>query len=285
MKVRIRELTAYDEFVRVQRLHQQIWGMKEGAGLYPPLLKTASQNGGVVLGAFIDSNMVGFAFGFVGIHKGKTLKLCSQTMGITSEYRNLGVGEQLKWAQREKALRRDLPLITWTYDPLEASNAYLNLHKLGAISNSYQINVYGEDFLKFGAGLPSDRFIVEWWLNSERVVRRENLRSALEKEISLMNYPSINPSSKSSKFRRIQTLNLEQSEELLLCEIPANMQELKKSDRDLALDWRMKTRRALKSYFEIGYFAVDVIRKKDGDEQRVYYILSLEGDFVNEHKS
>ena len=165
----IRDLVRYEEFLQVRDVQQQIWGFAPGEGLYPPILKTASENGGVVIGAFDGPVMIGFLFGFLGLHTDRRIKLCSQTMGILPEYRNKGVASTLKWAQRERVLANEINLITWTYDPLEAPNARLNLRALGGIVQVYQRNVYGENFGALGQGLPSDRFLVEWQIASERV--------------------------------------------------------------------------------------------------------------------
>ena len=62
--------------------------------------------------------------------------------------------------------------MTWTYDPLESRNAYLNVHKLGAACRSYIRDYYGPMADGLNVGLPSDRLRVEWWISSERVRRR-----------------------------------------------------------------------------------------------------------------
>ena len=88
----IRDLTTYEEFVQVQKVQQACWSFSGGEGLYPPVLLTASQNGGTVLGAFDGDKMVGYLFGFLGLHENRgPLKLCSQTMGVLAEYRGRGI--------------------------------------------------------------------------------------------------------------------------------------------------------------------------------------------------
>ena len=170
----VRDLTQYEEFLQVREVQQQIWGFTQGEGLYPPMLKTAAENGGTIIGAFDGAKLIGFLFGFLGLHTDRRLKLCSQTMGILPEYRNKGVAATLKWAQRERVLANDIDLITWTYDPLEAPNARLNLRTLGGVAHVYKQNIYGENFGALGKGLPSDRFLVEWWIKSDRVQQRHD---------------------------------------------------------------------------------------------------------------
>ncbi len=172
MHLAVRDLTKYEEFLQVRDVQQQVWGFSGGEGLYPPVLNTAAENGGTVIGAFDGGKMIGFIYGFVGIHPDRRLKLCSQTMGILPEYRNKGIAATLKWAQRQRVLENGIDLITWTYDPLEAPNARLNLRTLGGLAHTYKRNIYGENFGALGKGLPSDRFLVEWWLNHDEVQQR-----------------------------------------------------------------------------------------------------------------
>src|SRR3972149_6478131 len=131
MIIAIRDLTKYAEFLQIRDVHRQVWCFTLGAGLHPPALTAAVENGGAVIGAFDGSKMIGFVFGFIGLHTDRRIKLCSQTMGVLPEYRNKGVAAKLKWAQRQRVLENDLDLITWTYDPLEAPNARRNLRVVG----------------------------------------------------------------------------------------------------------------------------------------------------------
>lgn len=82
---------------------------------------------------------------------------------VLPAYQGLGIGERLKWAQRDAVLAQGIDLITWTYDPLESANAYLNLRKLGAVCNTYLRNVYGNLTDTLNNGLATDRFQVDWW--------------------------------------------------------------------------------------------------------------------------
>ena len=57
----------------------------------------------------------------------------------------------------------------WTFDPLEIKNAFLNIHKLGAIVCDYRVNFYGVSSSRLQGGLPTDRLLAEWRLDSPRV--------------------------------------------------------------------------------------------------------------------
>ena len=239
MPVPIRNLTKYDEFLQVREVQQQVWGFIGGEGLYPPMLNTAAQYGGTVIGAFDGDKMIGFIFGFLGRHTDGQIKLCSQTMGVLAEYRNQGVAAQLKWAQRERMLADGVDLITWTYDPLDAPNARLNLHTLGGVARTYQRNIYGERFSALGTGLPSDRFTAEWWIRSDRVNRTA---AGQPLEPIGLGSPIANVCTGSSGDRQIESIDLDLDAPAVRIEIPNDLQSIKKANLSLAMDWRLKTR-------------------------------------------
>jgi predicted GNAT superfamily acetyltransferase len=90
-------------------------------------------------------------------------------LAVRPEYRNRGLGAQLKRAQREEALGRGIELMEWTFDPLEIKNAYLNICKLGAVMRRYSVDFYGVSSSRLQGGLPTDRLVAEWHMNSPRV--------------------------------------------------------------------------------------------------------------------
>ncbi len=247
----IRDLTTYDEFLQVRQVQQACWGFTGGEGLYPPVLLTASQNGGAVLGAFDQGKLVGYLFGFLGLHENRgPLKLCSQTMGVLPEYRGRGIAENLKWAQRDRALKLGIKLITWTYDPLEGPNAYLNLRKLNGFVRTYKRNVYGEHFGALNEGLPTDRFLVEWWV--EEI-------SNIKGQISKVRGQTVTR----VEGLRLAEYDLQAETEAVCVETPTNIQAMRQENLALALDWRNKTREMFEAYFARGYMAVDFAREAD----------------------
>jgi len=268
MSITIRDLKTYDEFLQVQALHRIIWGLEEG--LYPPMLNTAAHSGGVVLGAFDGEKMVGFSFAFLGRHPDNTLKLCSQTTGLLPAYRGQKLGEQLKWAQYDRAYAAGLHLITWTVDPLEAPNAILNFRKLGGICQTYYENLYGEHFSAFGDRLPSDRFLVEWWLDQMRVsrLRRGEATTPLPPAGHIAN-----PATGQGLSRQITCLDLSLNTPVVLIEIPADIQSMRRANLSLAREWRLRTRQAFQTYFTHGYQIEDAFSSWPDGERQVYLVL------------
>ena len=168
----IRPVTDHAEYRAVESLQADVWNLPDVEVVPLHMLVTAARNGGLLLGAFDGDRLAGFVFGFPGLTADGRLKHCSHMAGVHPDYRDQNLGYRLKLAQRAAVLSQGIDLITWTFDPLEARNAWLNFHKLGAICNTYLRNVYGEMRDGLNAGLPSDRLQVDWWIRSERVERR-----------------------------------------------------------------------------------------------------------------
>ncbi|MGQ9918919.1 MAG: GNAT family N-acetyltransferase [Bryobacteraceae bacterium] len=167
-RIKIRWLTGLEELREAVRLQKEIWGFADIELLPLRLFVVAQKVGGQTLGAFDGGRMVGFLLAIPGLRQG-TMYLHSHMMGVLPEYRNLGVGRRLKLAQREEALSRGIRLIEWTFDPLELKNAFFNIERLGAVVRRYVRNQYGTTTSPLHGGLPTDRCVAEWHLDSARV--------------------------------------------------------------------------------------------------------------------
>src|SRR5881394_265555 len=151
-------------------LQKEVWNFTDAELVPLRMFVVADKVGGQVMGAFEGETMVGFALSVPGTRSGH-IYLHSHMLAVRKDHRNGGLGRRLKLMQREDALARGIELIEWTFDPLEIKNAYLNIEKLGAVARRYNINQYGITSSPLQGGLPSDRLIAEWWLNSRRVER------------------------------------------------------------------------------------------------------------------
>jgi predicted GNAT superfamily acetyltransferase len=267
----IRDLTSYAEMQVVQQLQQEIWQFGEaGMGLYPPLLLSASKNGGVVLGAFDAAHaesMIAFLFSYIGREPDGFIKLYSQVMGVKQAWRHHGVGEALKRAQMERAKAMGLTLINWTFDPLEAPNARLNIGKLRAVSRTYWENVYGDTLGQLNAGLPTDRLLIEWWIQGERVNQAAQEAPRINEEIKVFTTHGAGIQ------RHITDIIIDSGLPVVALEIPAEFQSMKRADMTLALDWRMKTRDAFKALFDAGYAIMDFAAVPEEAGKESYYLL------------
>jgi predicted GNAT superfamily acetyltransferase len=171
--IEIRQLSHLEEFEEVLRLQQVIWGFADVELLPLRFLVVVTKVGGHVFGAFdvaeAASPMVGFCFAIPGVKPPGRPYLHSHMLGVLPAYHNAGIGRRLKLRQREEAMSRGIGLIEWTFDPLELKNAFLNIQRLGAIVRRYNENQYGVTHSPLHGGLPTDRLIAEWWLDSARV--------------------------------------------------------------------------------------------------------------------
>lgn len=165
-ELQIRPLHSLAEFDECVRLQQITWGRDI---LVPSAIFVVGEHtGGLTHGAFDGNQMIGFAMALAGFRRGSQF-LHSHMAAVLPEHQNRGIGRRLKLAQREDALKQGVNLIEWTFDPLELKNAHFNLNRLGAVARVYIPNCYGITDSPLHAGLPTDRLVAEWWLDSPRV--------------------------------------------------------------------------------------------------------------------
>lgn len=265
--ITIRPLTTHEEILPVEQLQRDAWGVPDVDVVPLHMLITPPRHGGLLLGAFDGERLAGFVFGFLGLTADGRLKHCSHMAGVHPDYRDQGVGYRLKLAQREHVLAQGLDLITWTFDPLETRNAYLNFHKLGVICHTYIRNLYGAMRAAINAGPPSDRFEVEWWIRSPRVVERLRVKDDPPSSISPLEGGRAG-GGVASPFVVPIRCDIPDAPHFLL-EVPANFQAIKRADMDLAIQWRLRTRQLFEDAFSQGYIVTDLLRHDD----RRHYLL------------
>jgi len=277
----IRLLETPEEMKAVEDLQRQVWTDSETEIVPVHLLVTAVHNGGLALGAFEQDRLVGFAFGFPGLvmlPDGPHPKHCSHMLGVHPDFRDSGLGFALKRAQWQMVRQQGLDHITWTYDPLLSRNAYLNIAKLGAVCNTYHRSEYGDMRDGLNAGLPSDLFQVDWWVNTKRVERRLSQRS--RKPFSWSHFekagvqPLYQPDIGSGGWLRPSEEFARPGARLLLAEIPADFMALKAADFALGRDWRFFSREVLETMFAAGYLVTDFIFDRSGERPHSLYVLS-----------
>jgi len=281
LRVTLRSLKHWDEYLAAEELQRVVWQMPDWRDVVPAnLLITAHKNGGILIGAFDPPDrLIGFVFSFLGTadngHGAPILKHCSHMLAVLPEYQGRKIGEQLKFKQREAALAQKISLITWTFDPLLALNANLNFVRLGTIARHYIVNAYGEMTDALNSGLPSDRFQVEWWMDAPRVRARAAMPPPRNDWNTLLQsgiQPVFEIGFDARQLPRITRVNETHAEKILL-EIPAQVNAVKENDAALALDWRMQTRHAFQKLFATGYVAVDFVIQR-AQPQRAAYLLT-----------
>lgn len=171
----IRLLDEMVDLAKTEEIQRDVWGIGDRDIVPASQLRAAAHAGGHVSGAFRGDQMIGFAYGLVATPHGRGMAgigMHSHMVAVLAGGREHGVGRDLKWFQRSWCLQRGMKWITWTFDPLQARNANLNLRHLGAVSHDYLVDFYGPMPGRLGGGQPSDRLLALWLLDSEAVATR-----------------------------------------------------------------------------------------------------------------
>ena len=206
-------------------------------------------------------------------------------MGVDRLYWNKDIGEALVQNLYECARERNIPRVRWTYDPLISRNGHMYMHKMGATVREIGFNYYSAVFTndEFNRGISTDRFLVEWDINSRRVKER-----MLEGKVPPYNFGEMRPENivndivldaqgldspgekwiKGSRFSPI------------FVEIPYNQDKLLQVDRERAQALRDRCRALFMHYLARGYVVDDLVlcREQDG-RQRAYYRLAQEAEW------
>ncbi|MEH7418094.1 GNAT family N-acetyltransferase [Neobacillus drentensis] len=269
-EIEIRSLYTIAELEEVRRLESNIWGESDSIPTHQTI--TAVKNGGLVLGAYCSGQLIAFQYSFPGFD-GQSVYLCSHILGTDIQFRNKGIGEKLKLAQRDEALKLGYSLITWTYDPLESINGYLNIGKLGGVVSTYLPNCYGEMEDLLNSGLPSDRFLVEWHIGDEKPA--DTFGNAFDQDFVLTN--SLLQWGVNNKGLPVVlpfTLKDLHNDTVQFVPVPKNYRTIRETDIRLASDWRMQTRDAFSGLFSQGW-QVSGFKKISNPEIPVnFYILT-----------
>jgi predicted GNAT superfamily acetyltransferase len=272
MDIQVRPIESLAEYHACEALQRRIWDMPDELEVVPlHLLVTVHRNGGLLIGAFASGELVGFVFGFPGIDQGGRLKHCSHMMGVVPELQSAGIGLRLKRAQREAVLAQGFDRVTWTYDPLESRNAHLNIQRLGAVCQTYLRDYYGPLTDGLNAGLPTDRFQVEWWLTDDRVEQRLVGETGEPWSADL---PRVHATRRTQQgLLAPGSLSLDMDASALQVEIPADYQGIKSRDPGLALEWRLATRTIFERYFAAGYQVVGFRSAEQAGARQSFYVL------------
>jgi predicted GNAT superfamily acetyltransferase len=244
----LRDLTSREDFERAVELQCQTWGRDCGEIVPPAVLMLVQKIGGVVVGAFEPGGeLVGVIFGVTGVKEG-SLVHWSHLAAVRENWRDRGVGQTLKREQRRRLRAMGVERALWSFDPLVARNANLNLNRLGARVLEYLPDLYGVDpKTKPDTVIGSDRFLVEWDVSAEDAPEPPGTPK-------IPDVPTITVSDGSPPDAPLPAVPQ------VLVEIPADIQTLKKQDPELAKAWRRLTRRAFQHYLASGYRVARFVR-------------------------
>jgi len=283
--IKIRSINTLTDLRKCHEIQRTTWGFTDLMVFPYTQLISSAHNGGVLLGAYDGPNLVGFVYGYLGM-SGTKLYLFSQRMGVLPNYQGRGIGMKLKLAQRDQMLRQGIDLIVWTYDPLLGKNASLNIEKLGGIVRHYARDIYGAVNNPLQVGLSTDRFLVEWELMNTRVrerIRSKSPRPKAESWLSEARYRSVNYVTWEADLPRPIASDLELEDDVLLIQIPPDLNLIKRIDLSIARGWRESTRDIFETYFQRGYIITGFARCTMPQTPNVYkmekIVLPTTSDF------
>jgi chorismate synthase len=240
----IRAITTLDGCRGVVGVQEQVWGAN--SEVIPSSLLVASiKRGGILLGAYADESVIGFVWSLPGWRDGQRIHW-SHMLGVVPAARGSRVGEQLKWAQRGRAIAQEVYLIEWTFDPLQALNAHLNLHR----------------------GTPTDRLIAEWWIDQPHVLRRRERAAAGGSELVARSHevreaPAAIRVRNESAWDICVDVRTDLDDPRVLVPIPGSFGQMQASATGVALEWRRATAEVFQAYFGRGYRAVDFFLNRE----------------------
>lgn len=234
----IRHFESHEDRAKCVALQELTWGQGFTEKVPAAMLLVAQETGGIAAGAFADDGtMLGFVFGVTGIRHGR-LAHWSDMLAVRPEARGVRLGEQLKEFQRDHCRSLGVGTIFWTYDPLVARNAHLNLNRMGARVDEFVVAMYGEGTNSPLQGdMPTDRFVVSWAVDPAQAAQAlDTVPPALPLAVG----------DDAAEGELVDAANVG-------VRIPADITALATADLAAARRWRFATRRAFSHYLTRGY--------------------------------
>ncbi|MEC5425689.1 GNAT family N-acetyltransferase [Virgibacillus sp. C22-A2] len=253
--IEIRKLTTIKELQEIGKVEEVVW---QASSIPFHQKYTVNNNGGIILGAFSEEKLIGFSYGFPGFD-GVNTYLCSHMLGILPAYRKNGIGMKMKYKQAEIAEQIGYDMITWTFDPLESLNAYLNIHKLGAVGVRYNVDHYGPINDGLNKGMPTDRIVIEW-----RWKEKPHTKATMFNEDNVLLREGAGK-------KPVLTVKQKLDSDGYFVAIPKTIQNLKEEDIELAKKWRYETRKVITALFSNDYQATDLLQTQSNAISYYYF--------------
>jgi predicted GNAT superfamily acetyltransferase len=248
--VDIRELGDLDDLRRLEQLFGAVWGRPNDPPLSSDIMRALEHSGNYVAGAFAGGRMIGGLVGWLGGEPPRHLHMHSHILGVLPGEERRGTGFELKQHQRAWCLARKVDVMEWTTDPLVGRNVYFNVTKLGAEAPEYLVDFYGVMRDGINAGEESDRLLIRWQLDSPEagqaatgspeepnVAVLQESGAAVVLRVGAAGAPEISRS----------------RSRVLLCQVPADIVEIRRVDAALARSWRLGLRAVMTDAFDAGY--------------------------------
>jgi predicted GNAT superfamily acetyltransferase len=255
----LRPLSSQEDYEACIALQRATWGDDFRELVPPAMLQITQKVGGIAAGAFDGDRLVGFVYGLTGIEAGRPVHW-SHMLAVDERMRDHGIGRRLKQYQRDRLAALGVERMYWTFDPLVARNAHLNLMVLGTRVVEYARDMYGENPMsRTDSVIGSDRFVVAWDVTSSTPQPAPDGQGRSGAVVGGRTEPPL-ISTESDPLP---------DDPAVLVAIPPDIQALKLADPAAALGWRRSTRRAFEHYLARGYVVAGVKSAPDGSRYRV----------------
>lgn len=247
--MQIRPFESHADRAQCVALQELTWGKGFTEKIPAAMLLVAQETGGVTAGAFDDTGtLMGFVFGVTGVRHGKLMHW-SDMLAVRPEARGQRLGERLKEFQRDHCRALGVHTIYWTYDPLVARNAHLNLNRMGARVDEFVVAMYGDGTNSPLQGdMPTDRFIVSWTVDPAAAAH------------ALDAVPSDTPRAVDEDAGECELADAPS----VAVRVPRDITALAASDISAARRWRFSTRRAFAHYLTRGYHVRGFVADDNG---------------------
>jgi chorismate synthase len=273
---RFRHLAKPEEFRQVDEVERVVGGPESAVPTLPvPLLRALQDNGGLVLGAFADIYLAGFAVSLIG-WDGATLYHYSHLTAVRPEYQNHHLGFQLKALQRDEVLKLGLHEIRWVFDPLQSRAAWLSVHRLGARPDRYYSHYFGQIADAANQGIETDRVRAVWSLASPAVEARMagTYPTSAEDRTRWSASSVVVETEPGESGIRVPTAVAEPSGESAHLEIPFDLALVRQHEPSALRRWRHAVRDAFRAATDLGYVVDDFSVVSADHERRSFYFLS-----------
>lgn len=247
--VRLRPLSTLEDADAIVRVMVATWGEE----IPRETIRALAGSGNVPWGAIAGDELIGYVLGWAAVAETEGLHEHSHMLAALPDRRHAGVGFALKLAQRASCLDRDIHLVRWTFDPLVARNAHLNINKLGATCDRFHRDYYGQMPDTINAGDRSDRLFVRWPLDAEpEAPDRPSDAELLVRSSGPADAPV--PEMAEEMFDRLAAAGVR--ERAVAVQIPVDHAGLRAVDQALGAAWREASGAALEACFAAGLSVV-----------------------------
>lgn len=272
---RFRRLQKPEEFRALAEVQRSAWGLTDEPALSPSIQRAVQDNGGLVLGAFADVHLAGFAVGFLG-WDGTALYHYSHLTAVRPEYQNHHLGVRLKIYQREEVQRQGLAQVRWVFDPLQSRNAMVTVRKLGAEITGYKVHYYGQVASELDRGSETDRLTVRWDVATPTVEQRLSgkLPSPADDAERLRGSEAIVETEPGDSGLRLPTAVAEPTKDRAHLEVPFDLSLVRQHEPKSLLTWRHAVRDAFRAAYDMGFQVDDFAVVSAEHERRSFYFLS-----------